>query len=42
VERRDVPIGPVVRPLYESAGRLDLYERQVGLPLVLLLRFRKR
>jgi len=28
-----------VRGFYERAGRLDMYERQVGLPLVLALVF---
>jgi hypothetical protein len=28
-----------VRGFYERAGRLDAYEHQLGLPLVLALRF---
>lgn len=40
-ERRDAPVGPLIRDFYAGADRLDLYQQQQGLPLVLLLRFRK-
>ena len=39
VERRDGIVGDAVRGFYERADRLDVYERQLGLPLVLALRF---
>lgn len=39
VEHRDGVVGEVIRGFYERAGRLDVYERQRGLPLVLALRF---
>jgi malonyl-CoA O-methyltransferase len=32
-------VDPSIREHYERAGRLDLYERQIGLPLVLALEF---
>jgi malonyl-CoA O-methyltransferase len=35
----DQVVGPAVRPLYEAAGKLDRYEQQRGMPLVLALRF---
>ena len=35
--QRDVAIDESVRPYYLSAGRADAYERQRGLPLVLVL-----
>ena len=38
-EQRDCPVGETVRGFYERAGRLDMYEPQVGLPLVLALVF---
>jgi malonyl-CoA O-methyltransferase len=38
--RRDACVGPVVRPLYEQAGRLEAYDAQVGLELVFGLLFR--
>jgi malonyl-CoA O-methyltransferase len=38
-ERRDRVVGDAVREFYERAGRLDMYERQRGLPLVLALLF---
>jgi malonyl-CoA O-methyltransferase len=41
-ERRDGVVGEAVRGFYERAGRLDAYERQRGLPLVLALRFVRR
>jgi malonyl-CoA O-methyltransferase len=41
LERQDVRVGPPVRDFYASHDRLDLYEQQIGLSLVLLLRFRK-
>ncbi len=36
---RDRVVSDRVRSFYERAGRLDMYERQVGLPLVLALVF---
>ena len=38
VEVRDGVVSEVVRGFYEHAARLDVYERQLGLPLVLALR----
>jgi len=38
-ERRDGTVGETVRGFYERAGRLDAYESQRGLPLVLALVF---
>ena len=37
--RIDAEIGPSVRPFYERAGRLEQYDRDRGLRLVLALRF---
>lgn len=34
-------VGPEVRPFYENAGKRDAYEAQIGLPLLLALRFKK-
>ena len=42
VEQRDGAVGEQVRGFYERAGRLDAYEHQLGLPLVLALRFVRR
>jgi malonyl-CoA O-methyltransferase len=39
---RDGVVHDAVRGFYERAGRLDAYERQLGLPLVLALVFRTR
>jgi malonyl-CoA O-methyltransferase len=39
VEHRDGVVCDVIRDFYDRAGRLDVYERQLGLPLVLALRF---
>jgi malonyl-CoA O-methyltransferase len=39
---RDGVVHDAVRGFYERAGRLDMYERQLGLPLVLALVFRTR
>ena len=36
-ERRDGVVGDAVRAFYERAGRIDAYEHQLGLPLVLAL-----
>ena len=36
---RDRVVGDTVRGFYERAGRLDMYEAQLGLPLVLALVF---
>jgi malonyl-CoA O-methyltransferase len=41
VEVRDGAIGPELRPFYERAGRLDRYEADAGLPIVLALAFRR-
>ena len=38
-EQRDGVVGETVRGFYERAGRLDMYEHQLGLPLVLALVF---
>ena len=38
-ERRDGTVDDTVRGFYERAGRLDVYEHQRGLPLVLALVF---
>jgi len=40
-EVRDAAIGSDVRSFYESAGRLDAYPDDFGLPVVLALSFRK-
>ncbi|HUL48500.1 MAG TPA: methyltransferase domain-containing protein [Gemmatimonadales bacterium] len=34
----DYAVGPAVRRFYEAAGRLEVYEEQEGMPLVLALR----
>lgn len=39
VEHRDGVVSDVIRDFYERADRLDVYERQLGLRLVLALRF---
>jgi len=41
IELREAPIGPDVRPFYERAGRLVLYEEHIDLPVVLALAFRR-
>lgn len=38
---REAAIGPEVRPFYERAGRIALYEQHRGLPVVLALSFAK-
>ena len=40
-ERRDCAVDDTVRGFYVQAGRLELYERQLGLPLVLVLVFER-
>lgn len=40
-EVRDGAVGPELRPFYERAGRLDRYEADAGLPIVLALAFRR-
>jgi malonyl-CoA O-methyltransferase len=40
-QRRDCAVDDTVRDLYAQAGRLDMYERQRGLPLVLALVFER-
>jgi malonyl-CoA O-methyltransferase len=40
-QRRDCAVDDTVRDLYAQAGRLDMYERQRGLPLVLVLVFER-
>jgi SAM-dependent methyltransferase len=37
----DGTVGPAIRPLYEKAGRLDMYERDRGLCIVALFLFEK-
>ena len=37
--RREGVVGPLVRSLYEAAGRLDAYQEQLGLRMVLALSF---
>jgi malonyl-CoA O-methyltransferase len=39
--REDGSVGPLVRPLYQAAGRLGAYQEQLGLRLVLVLAFDK-
>ena len=34
-------VGPILRPFYRNAGRMDAYEQQLGLALVLALAFRR-
>ena len=41
VEIREAEIGPSVRPFYEAADRLALYDEHRGLPVVLALSFRR-
>jgi malonyl-CoA O-methyltransferase len=41
VARRDAAVGDEVARFYAHAGRMDAYERQRGLPLVLALAFRR-
>jgi malonyl-CoA O-methyltransferase len=41
IELCEAPIGPDVRPFYERADRLALYNEHVGLPVVLALAFRR-
>ena len=38
--RLDLVVGPAVRGFYQTAGMLDRYVQQQGLPLLLALRFR--
>jgi malonyl-CoA O-methyltransferase len=40
-EQRDRAVGSEIRDYYERADRLDMYEQQRGLPLVLALVFRR-
>ena len=40
-EQRDCTVGDAVRDFYAEAGRLDMYEQQLGLPLVLVLVFER-
>jgi malonyl-CoA O-methyltransferase len=37
--RREGTVGPALRPFYQSAGRMDRYEADAGLPIVLALSF---
>jgi malonyl-CoA O-methyltransferase len=39
--QRDAIVGPEIREFYSDAGRIDLYEKQRGLPLVRVLLLRK-
>jgi malonyl-CoA O-methyltransferase len=41
IEMREAQIGPEARPFYDRAGRPDLYEAHLGLPVVLALAFRR-
>ncbi|HEY7806296.1 MAG TPA: class I SAM-dependent methyltransferase [Croceibacterium sp.] len=41
VDGADAAIGPAVRHLYDEAGRIELYEAHLGLPLVFALRFER-
>jgi malonyl-CoA O-methyltransferase len=41
VDSAEAAVGPVVRQLYAEAGRLALYEAELGLPLVFALRFQR-
>ncbi len=41
VDHRTGLVGPAVRQFYATAGRLDAYQSQLGLPIVLALAFRK-
>lgn len=41
LETRSAEIGPEVRTFYERAGRLSLYQAQLGLPVVLAMAFRR-
>jgi len=41
LERRDAVVDETVRGFYERADRLEAYERQLGLPLVLALLFQR-
>jgi malonyl-CoA O-methyltransferase len=40
-QMRDAAIGTDVRSFYASAGRLEAFPNDVGLPIVLALAFRK-
>jgi malonyl-CoA O-methyltransferase len=40
--RHDCVVGPMIRPFYAAASRLDAYESQRGLKLVLLLAYEAR
>jgi malonyl-CoA O-methyltransferase len=37
----DGTVGPAIRPLYEKTGRLDMYDRDLDLPIVALFLFEK-
>lgn len=39
VETVDAAVGPIIRPFYEAAGATDRYDEQLGMPLVLALRY---
>lgn len=39
--RRDGGVGPELRPFYQQAGRMDRFEADAGLPIVLALSFRR-
>lgn len=41
VETAEAVIGPAVRHFYEQAGKTDLFERQLGLPVVIGLSFER-
>jgi malonyl-CoA O-methyltransferase len=42
IERRDGVIGPPLRPFFEQAGRMDIYQRQIGQKIVSAWLFRRR
>ena len=39
--QHDGAVGPAIRPLYQQANRLDMYERNRGLAVVALFLFEK-
>ena len=41
IDRAEAAGGATVRPFFEAAGRMDLYEKQSGVPLVSALLFRR-
>ncbi|HSS12994.1 MAG TPA: methyltransferase domain-containing protein [Rhizomicrobium sp.] len=41
IERRDAGVGAAIRDFYERAGKLDVYEKDQGLKLVMAFLFRR-